>query len=323
MEPMETRVFAVPRKDIERSTLHWLDLQKRYWGKLPEISNADRKRATVTPASDVIPLIECWQCSTGDKDPTWIQPDDVSSKEWQTVKLGSFAAMGLPEDGVAQFRKEVRIPAGWTGQRVTLVFNAEHSLWGIGLRGRLWINGEPAAVKQPIEPQGSGTFSIELTPTQLSQKSLILALEVDGRQVDLKRPIWRPRGVTGSFFLRVDPQPVKEIALTQWALAKELNELSPTAVGQNVEGMYLETKFSLPAKWAAKRLYVKSPVGLGNLFINNQYVEAPEWMKELDVSGLVRRTGENTLRWVPGNTLPSWKTPYKGIVPELKLSWVD
>jgi hypothetical protein len=43
----------------------------------------------------------------------------------------------------------------------------------------------------------------------------------------------------------------------------------------------------------------------------------------LEVSGLVKREGENVLRWVPENPEPTWKNPYKGNVPELNLMWTE
>ena len=322
MEAMQCRVFAAPRKDLEDAALHWLEMQKKYWGKLPAIPAAEVKLATVEPASDVIPLVEGWQSSTGEKSPAWVQPTDSSAKEWKPVKLGSFAAMGLPEDAVAQFRKEVVLPKEWKDQRVALVFNTEIHLWGIGMRGRLWINGEPAAIKQPLQPNPEGSFVIELTPAQLAEKSLVFALEVDGRLPDKKNQAKpRPSGVTGTFFLRTTPQPVLKTTLTQWAVASDLNKLTPAAVGQTVEGMYLETKFTLPDKWPGKKLSVQSQESLGSLFINNQYISAPKWMCELDVSGLVKREGENVLRWVPAKSSPSYSTPYKGKVPQMNLLW--
>jgi hypothetical protein len=205
-----------------------------------------------------------------------------------------------------------------------LFFNAEHWFWGIGLKGRLWINGEPAAIKQPLQPQpDGGCLAIELTPEQVRHQPLVLALEVDGRQADKKRPKPRPSGVTGTFFLRVVPRPVQVQPLTQWTCATDVNALAPTSVGQKVECMYLQTNFALPARWPARRLYLKSPVALGSLFINNHYIAVPGWMRELDVSGLVKHQGENILRWVPGNQGPNWRTPYKDTVPELSLMWLE
>ena len=324
MEAMQSRVYALPRQDLENSTLDWLAVQARQWRPVEKIPTREVKRATVEPATDVIPLIDGWRCATGERDQAWIAPGDASAKAWKIVRLGAFASLGLPEDTLAQFRREVKLPAAWAGQRVTLFFNAEHWFWGIGLKGRLWINGEAAAVKQPLQPQpDGGCLAIELTPEQTRQQPLVIALEVDGRQQEKNRPKPRPSGVTGTFFLRVSPQPVQTQPLTPWSCATDLNALAPASVGQKVECLYLETTFVLPAQWPAKRLYLKSPVAVGAVFINNQYVAVPAWMHELDVSGLVRRKGENVLRWVPGNQIPSWRAPYKGTVPELSLMWSD
>jgi len=324
MDAMQTRVFAAPRKDLEDAALHWLDIQQQYWGALAPISDAGRKMATVEPAKDVIPLIEGWQFSSGEKDSAWVKPGDTTINEWKTVKLGSFAAIGLPEDAIVQFRKEVELPKDWKGKRVTLYFDAEGWYWGIVMRGWFWINGEKAAIKQPLQPLPEGSFSLELTPEQIASEKLLFALEVDGRVPENStEKKSRPSGVTGTFFLRAAPQPVKVTELTQWSFAKELNQLTPTAVGQNVEGMYLETKFTLPSNWPASRVSLQSQGSLGSLFINDQYIRTPGWMTELDISGLVKRDGENSVRWVPGKPHLTRNTPYKGKVPQLKLVWTN
>lgn len=322
MAAMQSRVYATPRQDVENAALHWIEVQKRQWGKLPELASADKARATVEPVKDILLLDEGWQCATNEKNKSWIAPGDTASKNWKTVKLGTFMAMGLPEDSLAQFRKEIVLPDDWQDQRITLHFDAEGWFWGIGLSGKLWINGEPAAVSQPLKPEPSGSFTIELAPKQLKERALVIALEVDGRQTNKAEGQPRPSGVTGSFFLHMTPQPVQMTPLKEWFSASDLNVLTPTEVGKSVECMYLETKFTLPANWPSKRLYLKSSVSLGALFINNQYVAAPKLMQELDISGLVKREGENILRWVPGLPRPEWQKPYKGKVPELNLMWL-
>ncbi|MEI8245420.1 MAG: hypothetical protein WCI51_06285 [Lentisphaerota bacterium] len=316
MKPMQSRVYAAPRQDLEDGVLHWLAVQSRQWHPLEKISKADVTRATVEPARDVLPLMDDWQCSTEEKaTASWTMPEDKSSGEWKTVRLGSFAAMGLPEDAVAHFRRELKLPQAWAGQRVTLVFNSDTYFWGIGLSGRLWVNGEPAPIPQPLKPVGSGgSFSFELTPAQTESSKIVIALEVDGRQADKKLPNPRPSGVTGAFFLRVAPQPVKVIPLEQWSAASDLNVLTPVTPGQTVDCLYLETKITLPEKWPAKRLFLQSPVVLGRLIINNHDISPP--MRELDVSGMVKRKGENVVRWVPGSN-----SHYKGKVPALNLLW--
>lgn len=322
MEAMQSRVYATPRVDIELGALYWLQVQQRQSGKLPELSATDRQRATVTPATDVIVLADGWRCTSGSKDQAWIAPADTSTTSWRTVRLGSFATMGLPEETIAQLRIEVAVPPAWAKQRVTLSFDAENWFWGITWRAKLWINGEPAAIAQPLRPQPNGCFSLELTPAQLTAKNLVIALEVDGMHQEQNHNKARPSGVTGTFFLRAVPQPLQTTDLTQWNSASDLNVVHPTAVGQQVECMYLETTFALPTKWPGKRLMLASTDSLGGLFINNHFISAPQWMNELDISGVVKATGENVVRWVPAKGSPAYNEPYKGVVPPLRLVWL-
>ena len=87
------------------------------------------------------------------------------------------------------------------------------------------------------------------------------------------------------------------MALGNWLAAADLNVLAPVADGKTPEkALYFETRFTLPAEWPAERLWLASPgIGLGKLYINNYPVEAAG-LTELDISGLVKRDGENVLR---------------------------
>ncbi|GEM_PF-1539054 len=322
MEAMQCRVYASPRTDIENAPLDWIKVQTRQWGKLAKIDKEDQRHVTVEPAKDVFPLIDNWLCATGKRDTSWANPDTQLSSEWKPVKLGSFAAMGLEEETIAQFRKKVILPANWAGQTVALHFNAENVSWGIGPKGYLWINGQLAAIKQPLKLEADNSFVIELTPEQTKNQVLVIGLEVDGRPTDQNQSKARPAGVTGSFFLQMTAPPAQTTALTEWTQASDLNVLTPANIGQKVDCMYLETSFVLPAQWPGRKLYLKSPVLLGSLFINNHYVAAPKWMHEIDISHLVHREGNNVLRWVPEKSEPKWNVPYQGTVPQMSLVWL-
>ena len=48
------------------------------------------------------------------------------------------------------------------------------------------------------------------------------------------------------------------------------------------------------------------------------------WMKRLDVSGLVRRDGENVLRWVPSaRGCAAWNRPVNEVLPVLNAVWTE
>lgn len=323
MSAMQTRVFAAPRPDPELGALYWLDVQQRQSGRLPDLPAADRQRAICEPAGDVLALADGWRMATGDRDTGWTAPADASTVAWKPVRLGSFAAMGLPEESLVQLRREVELPEAWAGQRISLGFDTENWFWGITWRARLWINGQPAATAQQLQPAPNGCFTLDLTPAQVAERKLVIALEVDGRLPDGKpRAKPRPSGVTGTFFLRASPQPLEVTPLGNWSSATDLSVLTPVEVGSEVRCQYLETRFRLPASWPGRRLRLRAQVGLGSLFINNRYLSTPPAMQELDISGLVKPGDENVLRWVPGKVARDVNDLYKGKVPALDLIWL-
>jgi hypothetical protein len=305
MQAMQARVLAAPRADLANGARDWFDVLARRWHPVEKPGRREVREATVEQPENLLPLVEDWQCATGEAEPAaWTTPGSEPAGEWKTARLGAFATMGLPEDALVRFRKEVKLPESWRQQDVTLAFDAEGWFWGINPAARLWINGEPAAIAQPLKPSPSGGFRVAVPPTQTATGRLVIALEVDGRKPGYP-PGARPKGVSGTFFLEARPRPVQSMALGDWRAAADLNVLAPVADGKTPEKtLYLETRFTLAAQWPAERLWLVAPgAKLGKLFINNYPVEA-NGMTELDISGLVKRDGENTLRRVSSGTAP-------------------
>jgi hypothetical protein len=327
MEAMQTRVFGAPRADLANGARDWFKVLSQRWHPVRQIEPQEIERANVETPDSILPLIDGWRCATGEMDPAaWTRPGSEPAGDWRTVHLAAFATMGLPDGAVARFRKKVELPPSWRDQEVTLVFDPEGHFWGINPSGRLWINGEPAAIDQPIRPASNGRFRIALTPTQTAAGRLVFALEVDGRQ---SGRAGRPKGVVGAFFLEARPRPVQSLPLDTWSAATDLNVLIPAAAGTPpTKPLYYETRFTLPAAWPAKRLWLAaSPDSSGpnmrRFFINNDEVaESTVWgskpeidLAEIDISGLVKREGENVLRWVPDSQASA--------SPDLKLLWTE
>ena len=317
--PMQYRLYAAPRADVERAPLEWFSVQQRLWRALPPVPPPAPAEVVQTP-EDILPLLEGWRMATGPQTAEdWVQPG-YADGAWKTVKLGSFAALSLPEDSVAQFRKEIPLPAAWKGRKVELVFDAEWS-WGIGQQGKLWINGAPAAIRQPISMSGNDAFILDVTD-QAAAGKLTLAVQADGHQVNPARPAGRPAGVTGAFYLQGEPPPVATTPLAgPWSAVTDVNVLTPAEVGKTAKYVYLETRFTLPQNWPGRRVSLESPGPLGMVILNGQVVQMPYWLHRLDISGLVRRTGENVLQWAPVNNVPSYDHVTTGVVPEAELVW--
>ena len=135
--------------------------------------------------------------------------------------------------------------------------------------------------------------------------------------------------MSGAFFLEARPHPVQSLPPDTWSAATDLNVLIPAAAGNPpTKPLYYETRFTLPAAWPARRLWLASSPGssgpkMRRFFINNYEVaESTVWgsqpemdLAEINISGLVRREGENVLRWVPDPQAPA--------IPDLKLLWTE
>ena len=330
-EPMVPRVFAAPRADIRFAPLHWLEVQARQWPVLP----APKPIAAppIAVAADVVPLIDDWKATAAEPAAGWTEGPEASAG-WATARLGTFAAMGHPEDAQVRAFRRVALPAGWQGQRIRLVFDAASWFWGINPCARLWAGGKPLAIRgfgppdaqDPVlKSKPDNSFSVDVTD-RVRDGALDLALAIDGR-VD---PDWRkrPSGITGAFYLQATAKPAAEQALDAWSTASDVNVLAPAAIGRRAKFAYLETRFTLPKAWPAQRLFISAPgEDLHLLVLNNAVVLVPASMDRLDISRLVRRDGENVLRWLPGGSIggspafPNAEAMADRAVPGMVLGW--
>jgi hypothetical protein len=92
--------------------------------------------------------------------------------------------------------------------------------------------------------------------------------------------------------------------------------------GEKATYTYLETKFTLPKTWPGKRVFLeradREPIR--HIVLNDQVISVP--LHRLDISGLVKRDGENVLRWVPGTHLsPEITRKQTRTIPDLNLAW--
>ena len=311
---MQARVFAVPRAEIARAALDWFKTQASLWRALAPLPE-ERKPREVPVPENLLPLPDGWTLKLAG------QPD-------RTVRLGAFGTLGLPEKTTVAFEKSVTVPAGWKGRRIDLMFNAEGWFWGILPEARLWINGQPAAIKQPLQPAASPGFAVNVTDAAATG-TLLLRLEIDGIANSALRKDqagqFKPHGVTGLFYLESTAAPLKTEPLPgPWLAADGFNVLHAVQPGEKVKCLYFETRFTLPAVWPAKRLLLEAPDALGFLVLNGQVLRTPAWMKRLDVSGLVRRDGANVLRWVPASrSVAAWNRAYNGVLPGLNMTWTE
>jgi hypothetical protein len=166
-------------------------------------------------------------------------------------------------------------------------------------------------------------FAIDIGPL-ISDGKLALAIEVDGRLPETPKPRFRPAGVDGILYLQAQAAPVATQPLAgPWQAMTGVNIGQPAQVGQEAKYVYLETRFDLPERWPAQRLFLESPEHLGWIILNNKVIQTPGWMRSLDITGLVRRDGANVLRWVPSpqGRYPNHTEPATRTVPPLSIAW--
>jgi len=311
-EKMQARVYIAPRADIARAGLDWFKAQSKIWRELPVLPDTAKPKPIPVP-NDVTRCVEDWRMNL-----------DGDAGKAKAVKLGSFVAMGVAEESKARFRKTTAIPTDWQGRRINLCFRSKWS-YGVIPQGRLWINGELAKVRQPLRPGHHANFTLDVTE-QAKNGSIELALEVDGTKPRLDREgrRGRPSGVLGVFYLEAVSPPVATTALDgPWFAAKDVNVLTPVKKGEKVTYTYLETRFTLPKDWPGKRVFLECPGQvIQHIVLNDQAITVP--MNSLDISGLVRRDGENVLRWVPGTyRFPEITREQTVVIPDLNLVWVE
>jgi hypothetical protein len=316
LNAMQTRIYAAPRADLGRAPLYWLQAMEKRWYALAPVPAA--QQPVPLPASPyVLPLIEGWTMVAGGD--TWGDnpPADFAGAAGPVVKLGSFAALGLEDNSIAHFRKEVQLPAGWRGRRLSLVLDCQPWIWGVQPKGRLWVDGklvEAARIGRMNDPR----FSCDLVPA--ADGRMRLELEVDGRQAATAQRR-RPTGVLGAFYLQSDPQPLSVTPLDgPWGAASEINIFTPAEPGKQAKFLYAETSFTLPGTWPGKRVFLESPGPLGWLILNGTVISTPQYMRRLDISGLVHRDGTtNVLRWCPAQ--PSCERVFTEEIPRMSLAW--
>jgi len=257
-----------------------------------------------------------------EKNPPWVAVDGLQN-DWQQVRLGAFGTLGLANEATGRFRRTIAIPKTWTGRQVTLVFDAEYWFWGLFPQARLWINGIPAALPQPMMAAPNPCFSLDVA-VPAATGSLVIALEIDGSHQDHQKAQVKPTGVTGIFYLEANTIAVLSDPLPgPWLAAKDFNVLVPLPVGDNTEPSpyaSLQTTFTMPGTWPSGRVFLESDTPLGCLVLNNQLIETPGWMKRLDVTNLVvKNGGANVLRWSP--EMPNYQHLHHERAPAMRLSW--
>lgn len=323
LAPMQTRIFAAPRKEQASSCMSWLRaLACRY--SAPSAPGQGDKPEIQKPSPWIIPLVDGWEYAL----------EDAGGKvNWtgRIVRLGTFDAMKLPSDTVARFRKKITLPEAWRSRRLSLVFKAPNGYFiGVFPRGELSLNGKklPISLARAAR-QNEQNQAIDLAVP--ADGELNLELRIDGN-VPKTMSFSRPVGVLGMFYLLSNPQPLAMMELPPFRMAQDYGKLLP-ADTRETRFRYLETRFTVPKDWPDGHLFleVDQPHGFGTMLINGILIGPTALdatgFRQLLADGLLRRGEENVLIWrpfCPGHDLNQVFSLDKTPAPNLRLAvWPD
>lgn len=212
------------------------------------------------------------------------------------VKLGTYVTMGIADDcEKATFARTFTVPSAWKGRRVSLAFESQGYIYGFFPRAKVSLNG--------VELPRKGNLGFRTAIADSGEMNL--KVEIDGAlPANAKRCC--PSGFCGVVYLEASDFPKRSI---------RLNGFTHGLAGA------VETAFPTPA---ADRVRLASDGRLGTFLLNDVMLEVPPVMREVDVTGILRRDGRpNRLRWWPAARELKWDTPHPSQIPELALELHD
>jgi hypothetical protein len=273
---MESKLYAVPADDPGGAACRWIRAFAETWHP---VETVEWTEPAVAPDPDRVAL-----------DSGWIH-------NGREVDLGTYATMGIPENEDAAFSRTVAVPEAWKGRRVELVYDARFWFWGLYPAAELDVNGRPAALEQPIRPQRSGSFALDVTEAAATGNirldlRILPSLRAPGHTTS-------PTGSTGLFLLVCHPPVDETIPLDgPWFACLRVGEREPVRPGETKVHNFYETTFTLPESARGKRIRLRYSRSLSGLALNGYLLDIDKSLQTLDITGLVRFDGPNTLRLV-------------------------
>jgi hypothetical protein len=292
-EPMQTRLYAAPSASPGRSALCWIRNQAALWHPVETVRWTG---PDITPSANCIALDDGWKLSEDFAlESEFFTTEFDQDADWKTVRPGLFGTLGYPEDAKLLFRRTVDVPADWKDRTITLHFDANHWFWGLTPCCHLWVNGQPAPLAAPIKGQPNSAFAF---PVEAPDGKVVLALSIDGSKGPPPGEQSIPHGISGLFYLKASPNPIRTIPLeAPWFACRDIGDRTEIKVGDKEEHAYFEIMFPTPDA-PGKRIFLRSPASLCGIILNGHVVSLPVGMHELDVTRLLAEK-ENTLRWLP------------------------
>lgn len=278
--PMQTVMAKVPRLDVAHSGVYWIKALAEMWRPLEEC-DAEGLDAVRGKSEDVVVLRD----------------------GWTPCAPGFFGAIGYPEDARVEFKTSVTVPEAWKDDEVDLVMHCGFVMRGLSPYGTVTVNGKGVPGYSPFRGfRNGGQFSHDVTELARSNGGrLDVVVEIDGAK-SRENPKFggRPNGAGVTFALHRRRKAASKMPLENWRACMNYGDTTPVRVGERVQHRYFETEFSLPPEAKGRRVFVSASTPIRGLMLNGHVVNAPDLIREIDVTGLLNADGANLLRWVDG-----------------------
>jgi hypothetical protein len=243
LEPLDTRAYLAPRRQITTAPRDWLELQRSWWkGTRPPAA------APTYTFPNTLDLSQDWAFTPlpdNAPDGSQLAGSSVDDRDWKRLDLGIWSFPNFPEVKRGLFRKRFTVPATWTDK-------GQSWLWIIGsgavtlrppYKAKAYLDG------QLIWTSGQSPYSFccENVTKDLSAGEHVLAIEAEGSTT--------VAGLVGEAWIEFIPEPA----------------LRQSLAGQWGDKIQLPGQAVLPL--GTKRIFVPDPAGKGKDAV--LYVEGP------------------------------------------------
>ena len=277
--PMQTVMAKVPRLDACHAGVYWITALAEIWR--PVAKGKAKDAPVVESDGDVVVLRD----------------------GWTPCAPGFFGALGYPEDAKVEFKTIAKVPADWKEDSVDLVMHCGFVMRGLSPFGAVTVNGRGVPGYSPFNGfRNGGQFSFDVTElARANGGRLDIAVSVDGsKSVNNPNLGGRPNGAGVTFALHRRRKAAAKMPLENWLACMDYGDTTPVKPGERVKHRYFETRFTLPPKAKGRRVSVSATTPIRGLMLNGHVLNAPDLVREIEVTGLLRSDGANLLRWVDG-----------------------
>ena len=305
----QTRVFAFPRRQPVAGALRtWWQEKSRYWRRGPALplptAPVTEPEALVFRDFQVAPAAGVPDAWTG---------VGFDASGWQPLPVGNWQLLApnlATYVGALLYRREFELPEAWRGRRIILDFHYN----AIRDQAEFFLNGRKITSydRDRQHPELLGQQSFDVTDELKFGAPNVLAVKVTGGKTKLA-------GICDNVYLAPETELRDEISLDgAWeCVQSDFLTTVPATVPGRAHGRFLRRKFTVPAAWRGKTVYlrVETPVvNLAAVVINdrNKNLDSgfpPFGLRtEINVTEFLKPGEENVIELWHRHTIPvNWR----------------